>query len=569
MKTPTPKILIKGEGRDEWQKRYFKFAVRGIDKNIPPFSAQEITENSKGLFAELNNAGASAFSPSARTEVLNRLDQRRPTAPTFKVVTRLGWNSGAFVLPGQIIGQASRTLEPSFRHLDTQEQLLAKYHMKGTLQDWQGKIGELCSGNSRLMFCASLALTGPILPLVNGPRSGGFQLFGLAESGKTAAAMVAGSIWGCHRSKERREKGFAESWNTTVAKVEITALAHNETVLVLDDTKKAGSNDKDRAKVVIDISFGLAEGVERERLTNVRSARGWRLYFLSTSNYSLTELASRADLEIDDAERGRFVDIPAPSSGHGIYENLREFTSGQKFTDSLKIRCRKFCGAVGCAFVCKLVQDRANDADRLKQFLKSRRQAYLQAINAKAQAERLNPLNRASGRFATVFAAGSLAIKYRIFRWDQAALLQAILACQLDGLRLAKAEHTARDRSVSGLQRRLIAYLRDHHTKFLDLNKTKPRLGAHKPGSAPGYIAKFKSKSWFYLTSHRLKKIIGNDTNAKSLKKELVAKNLMASTSGGRDLVQRPFFSGVKGNKGHVWIHAFRSRMLKQHPEET
>ena len=58
------------------------------------------------------------------------------------------------------------------------------------------------------MFCASLALTGPILPLVSGPRSGGFQLFGRAESGKTAAAMVAGSIWGCHRSQGASREWF-------------------------------------------------------------------------------------------------------------------------------------------------------------------------------------------------------------------------------------------------------------------------------------------------------------------------------------------------------------------------
>ena len=145
------------------------------------------------------------------------------------------------------------------------------------------------------MFCASLALTGPILPLVNGSQSGGFQLFGRAESGKTAAAMVAGSIWGCHRLG-RRDKGFSESWHTTANKVEITALAHNEIILLLDETKRAGRNDKDRAEVVLDVSFGLAEGVEKDRLTNPGSARGWRLYFLSTSNYSLAELARRARL---------------------------------------------------------------------------------------------------------------------------------------------------------------------------------------------------------------------------------------------------------------------------------
>ena len=187
--------------------------------------------------------------------------------------------------PGESSATDHDRLEPSFRHLD--QPLLAKYRVKGTLKEWQTKIGKLCPGNSRLMFCASLGLTGPILPLVSGPRSGGFQLFGPAESGKTAAAMVTGSIWGCHRSPERRESGFAENWHTTAGKVEITALAHNETVLILDETKRAGRNDKERAQAVLDISFNLAENVEKERLTNVGSVRGWRLYFLSTSNYSL------------------------------------------------------------------------------------------------------------------------------------------------------------------------------------------------------------------------------------------------------------------------------------------
>ena len=320
MKTPTPQILIKGEGRDEWQNRYFKFAVRGSQSDIPPFSVDEIIKTPNSLFAELNNAGASAFSRRARRELLDRLDKRKPAASTFTVVTRLGWNSGAFVLPVEVIGQPQTQLEPSFRHLG--QQLLAKYRPRGLLKDWQRNIGSLCSGNSRLLFCASLAVTGPILPLVSGPRSGGFQLFGRAESGKTAAAMVAGSIWGCHRSPERRENGFAESWHTTAGKVEIRALAHNETVLLLDDTKRAGRSDKDRAQAVLDISFGLAEVTEKERLTNAASARGWRLYFLSTSNYGLGELAGCAALQIDDAERGRFVDIPIPSSGFGIYEDL-------------------------------------------------------------------------------------------------------------------------------------------------------------------------------------------------------------------------------------------------------
>jgi uncharacterized protein (DUF927 family) len=555
MSDPTSRIIIKGEGRNEWDNRYFKFAVVGSNSNIPPFSAKEIMENSTALFVELTNAGASAFRSSARNDLLRRLDNWPPRPSKFKVVTRLGWNSGAFVLPNEIIGQPSTTLETSFRHLD--QQLRAKYRVKGTLQEWRTTIGRVCSGNSRLMFCASLGLTGPILPLVNGPRSGGFQLFGRGESGKTAAAMVTGSIWGCHRLRERREIGFAERWHTTAGKVELTALAHNETVLILDETKRAGREGKQRAQAVLDISFGLAENVERDRLTNVGSIRGWRFYFLSTSNYSLDDLARRASIEIDDAERGRFVDIPMPDGGHGIYQILHQYADGRRFTDGLKIRCRKFYGVVGPAFVHRLVADRTKDLDQLKKFLSRERAAYLQAIKAKAKAENLRPLNRASGRFATVFAAGSLAIKYRIFRWNRQALLQAVLSCQVDGLRHSQAQHEQADTSVAGLRQKLVQYLRNRRGEFKDLDGDLPRRGWHKFGSVPGYKATFKRKKWYYLTADQLKGIIGRGGNARLLMDELAAAGLMDRPSTGRHVVQRRIFFG-KGNKGYEWVHAFR-----------
>jgi len=558
---PADRITIEGEGHDEWGHRFFKFAVRGSDRNIAPFSTKEIMDKPNGLFGELTNAGANIFQQAARTNFLRRLDGLQSQSDKFKVVTRLGWNSGAFVLPNEIVGQPSTPLEPSFRHLDPQ--LLAKYRVKGSLEDWQLKIGAVCSGNSRLMFCTSLGLTGPILHLVSGPHSGGFQLFGPAESGKTAAAMVTGSIWGCHRSPERRENGFSESWHTTAGKVELTALAHNETVLVLDETKRAGRNDRERAQAVLDISFGLAENVERERLTNLGSVRGWRFYFLSTSNYSLDELAQRGNCEIDDAERGRFVDIPNPNGGHGIYEELHGFADGQNFTDKLKIRCRKFYGAVAQEFLRKLVQNWTTDRAGLKRFLKEERLAYLQVLEAKAAVENLRPLNRASGRFATVFAAGSWAIRYEIFHWQRDYLLQAVLSCQLDGLTRPKVQPEQPDTSISDLRTKLVRYFREHRKEFMNLDEKMPGLGKHTLGSVPGYFATFKRKKWLYLTADQLTRIIGRGGRPGKLKKELVQVGMMASTPGGKFVVQRPIFSGAKGNKGYGSVHAFRLKLLK------
>jgi uncharacterized protein (DUF927 family) len=375
--------------------------------------------------------------------------------------------------------------------------------------------------------------------------------------------MVTGSIWGCHRSPERRENGFAESWHTTASKIELTALAHNETVLPLDETKRSGRTNQARGQAVLDISFGLAENVEKERLTNIGSIRGWRFYFLSTSNYSLGELAQRAGLEIDDAERGRLVDIPIPDGGHGIYEELHGFENGQKFTDSLKIRCRKYCGAVGKEFVRQLVTDRAKDPAGLKTRLKRERTAYLQAVNAQAQEFGLRPLNRASGRFATVFAAGVLAINYGLFPWKRDELLQAILSCQVDGLRRAAADQKQADTSVAGLRRKLMAYFTDNRGKFRNLDKRPVRIGKHTFGSTPGYVAKFKGKKWIYLTADRLKAVIGAGNQAAQLKQELATEGVLERGANGKYLIQRPIFAGEKGNKGYKRVHAFRIKLLQ------
>jgi Domain of unknown function (DUF927) len=130
MSKPPSGVIILGEGRDEWGRLFLKFAVDGSESNIPPFSADEIMENTDKAFSELLHAGARAFQKARRNELLRQLDERKREAPKFKVVTRLGWNSGAFVLPEKIIGQPSTVLEPSFRHLD--QPLLAKYQVNGS-----------------------------------------------------------------------------------------------------------------------------------------------------------------------------------------------------------------------------------------------------------------------------------------------------------------------------------------------------------------------------------------------------------------------------------------------------
>ena len=363
---------------------------------------------------------------------MNMLQAHEQTKASFKVATRLGWNSGALVRPGVVIGTPKKPIEQALGGLDPN--MLAKYRVRGPLKDWQTNIAKVCTGNTRLMFAVSVALTGPILRLVAGPRGGGFQFWGPKETGKTTAAMVAGSVWGCHRGAGNPEIGFAESWNSTGGKIEVTALAHNDSLLILDETTLAGPDDKKRAEVVTSVVMALAQQTEKQRLTNVASARWWRCFFLSTSNFTLDELASRGNVLLNDAHRSRLTDVPLPVGGHGIYENLHGFASGDKLTDALIVRARKYCGSAGLEFQTKLVAACHSDEKQIRKWLRRQRKVYSKRIKVQAKAKGLKALSRSTGRCATAYAAGCLAIKYKIVPWKEAQLLRAVLACQLDGL---------------------------------------------------------------------------------------------------------------------------------------
>ena len=360
------KYTIVGEGRDEGGRRYFKLSVEGWPEPIITAADTFGTDPSK-LIAALTNAGVNLFSRESKNALLMELQSFSVSKPNFRVITKLGHSRKQFVLPTQTFGRSRRPTVTVLDDLDPA--MTSKYRSRGTGEEWQSQIAALSVGNIRLMFPISLSLTGPILRYVKGPRTGGFQISGSAETGKTTAAIVGGSVWGCHVGTERQEKGFSESWHTTGGKLELTALAHNDTTLVLDETQRAGRNARQRAEVLLDIAFSLAEGNERERLTNTSSARAWRFYYLSTSNLTFSELARAGGIEIDDAHLGRLFDIPCLSSPHGIYDTLHDFRSGEEFSDALKQRCRRYFGTAGPGFVKRLLEHRDKDQANLKKVL--------------------------------------------------------------------------------------------------------------------------------------------------------------------------------------------------------
>ena len=552
-KDPLANVSVIGEGFDDHRRRYLKLKVKGSDRDLRPYSMADIVKPDQ-IYCDLGDAGCNLFSSRAQRSLLELLQDHPQQEPSFWVATRLGAYRNFYIRPDEIIGKAPLPVEPVLGSLNPD--MLQKYRRRGSLGDWQQKIGQLCAGNSRLMFAASLACTGPILPFVAGPRTGGFQISGPAETGKTAAAMVAGSIWGCHRDSRTNDKGFAESWNTTVNELERTAQAHSDALLILDETILAGENEKDRAQAILNGAFRLSENTQKGRFNESRMA-AWRLYFLSTSNYTLDELADLGGVVIDDQHRGRLVDIGLPSGAgtFGIYEDLHGFAEGAALTDAIKARCQSVFGTPGYQLVRKIYRNRKSRI-AAKKFVLARRNFYINRIKQEATSRGLKPLGRATARFATVYAAGCLAIKYGIFTWSRRDLLRAILSCQLDGLVAARGKIDP----VADLRQKLVEYLVRNQDRFMDLNGARPLAKTHTFGSVPGYVQTHRGEDWIYLTADQLKAIIGTGKAAGRLKKRLVEDGLMAVT-GERALVQRPIFK-AKGNKGYKWVHAFRTALL-------
>ena len=71
-----------------------------------------------------------------------------------------------------------------------------------------------------------------------------FSSMALGRPARRRRGMLSGSVWGCRRDAGNSEIGFGETWNSTDNKIEVTALAHNDSLLILDETTLAGGSDQ-------------------------------------------------------------------------------------------------------------------------------------------------------------------------------------------------------------------------------------------------------------------------------------------------------------------------------------
>src|ERR1700745_1204478 len=142
----------------------------------------------------------------------------------------MAWS--VFVFPNCTIGDTAG----EHTILQTDKFLDHNFNVRGSLDEWKENVARFAVGNSRLTLAVSVAfgaaLIGPC-----GYESGGVHYRGCSSIGKTTALVVAGSVWGGGGG------GYVQTWRATANGLEAVAVAHNDTLLVLDELAQINAQE--------------------------------------------------------------------------------------------------------------------------------------------------------------------------------------------------------------------------------------------------------------------------------------------------------------------------------------
>jgi putative DNA primase/helicase len=397
--------LVTQSGTREWVLPMEVFGGSGEDARRSLFSM--------GVLIALKKRGA----------FMEYLFDQEP-ALTLATTTRPGWHeSGAFVLPGRTIGSDTVRFQSS-------GQAPALFATKGDLSQWQAQIAVKCLGNPVLTLAIGCALAGPLLSLV-GVNGGGVHLVGDSSKGKSLAQLISATVWG-------DPAVFASSWDVTKGGLEIEASSRNDTLLSLDEIKRADP------KRVQEMTYALANGQGKGTMNREREGRAklhWRLLTLSSGERSLAEHAAISGNAAHAGAELRMVDVNAGTRAHGAFDDTYGMEAAD-FHRSLTVVAAQHHGHLGAAFVEQLIS--SGDRDGLQGDFSKVRACF---VTDSAQSGRI------ADRFAVIALAGELAISYGLLPWPEGTSLKH---CQL-----LYGEWLARVGSGSAEDRQILAGVAD------------------------------------------------------------------------------------------------------------
>ncbi|HHW4725322.1 TPA: DUF927 domain-containing protein [Legionella pneumophila] len=370
-----------------------------------------------------------------------------PVEDRARCVEKLGWHESLFVTPSQIFGYSPEKIV--FQNSHAIESAMS---VSGTVDEWRDSVGRLASGNSRLVFAISAAFA-PALAKTAGEDSGGFHFRGASSSGKSTALKVAASVWG-------NPQAYCRLWRSTTNGLEGLAALHNDGLLILDELSQMDPKEAGEA------AYLLANGQGKTRASRygtVKPSSRWSLFFLSAGEESLMSLMARAGQKTNAGQEIRLADIEADAGlRKGIFEKIHNQLSPATMALSLKEYSSKYYGAVGMAWLQKVVANQSSIATGIAD-------AMQEFVNSTVLPDSTGQIIRVARRFALVAVAGELASQYGLTGWQEGEATYAAYKCYRTWLEHFGIEGNKEERAILAQVR---AFFESHGASRFDNIRT-------------------------------------------------------------------------------------------------
>jgi uncharacterized protein (DUF927 family) len=495
------------------------------------------------ILDELMDNGFNVPSTSRDEALLCRYLRTAAGGGQYTVVCRTGWiNQHCYLRPdGEFLGRQA----PHFIHRPPDSSGLSPKSNGGSLKEWIKQIAIPARHSKLLMVFISVSFGTLLLKRL---KLESFMLHTFSKrssAGKTLAELVALSV---HCEADRN---LLHHWDFTKANREELATEHCDRLLVFDETGHLIGDLNHAAATVQETAFKIAANVSRLRSSvwaKDHKTCTWRTIGISSGEKAIVQIVDEANRQRLQGDKVRLLDIPACSDNapYCVFDSLPQgVTSSKRLAKRIERACRRNFGHPACEFVTHMVAARG---------LTKRCRQWMRAFCLKATIPEKPWERRFAERFALTYAAGQLAIEWKIVPWSQQELLDAVLATYRAArsvVGLAKGREKSSDEIIADIR----VHLRDRSC-IHDLRSTaRHKGGGPTVEDADGFIKKDEHGVYYVVKHAALERWVGKNVNLASLGRQLLDRGYLITEKRSRGVATKQVqIPGIDGRRRYYCI---------------
>ena len=347
---------------------------------------------------------------------------------------------------------------------------------KGSLDDWKLHVATLTRGNPIQTIVLCEALAAPLLDPAN-QESGGLHLIGNSSCGKSTSLKFAQSVWDY--------KQQLDTWRATDNALEFVARAHNDGLLIRDESGEAKPQTLDAGIYMLGDNRGKDRCHSGSNGVQAKDPLTWRVCVLSSGEEDIETRLKSAGIQIKAGQRVRLPGIRVTPND---LRDLHGFQNPADFIAEAEKNFAQYYGTAGPEFVRYVVAN-----------LKLLRKKLSSLVNEQAAAlcrpiEPCDPqIRRVAKKFALYQIAGHLASVWGILPHTEAEIDQAVELCFARWLSRWGRTTSAEEAEVL---ERVCSYIETNPRNFIPnrIGYTGPI-----PNTCAGYIEYGDEDSEFYF----------------------------------------------------------------------